>query len=70
MGRTHEALQILQATLQSSPSNVDTLRALLRLSLGSSDFATALGYAQRLAVLLPEDASLPPLMRQIQQRQR
>ena len=70
MGRTPDALQLLQATLQSSPSNVDTLRALLRLSLASRDYANALGYAQRLANLLPDDASLAPLVKQLQQRQR
>jgi tetratricopeptide (TPR) repeat protein len=70
MGRTPEALHVLQATLQNSPSNVDTLRALLRLYLASRDYANALGYTQRLAILLPDDASLAPLVKQLQQRQR
>lgn len=68
MGRTGEAIPVLREILQNSPSHVDTLRALLRIALISRDFANALGHAQRLAVLLPDDVSLAPLVKQLRQR--
>jgi predicted CXXCH cytochrome family protein len=60
-GRPDEAVAAATAGLAASPSDVPLLSFLLQDALKRRDLAGALGYAERLGPLMPDDASLAQL---------
>jgi predicted CXXCH cytochrome family protein len=67
LGRAAEARHVFENALSSSPSNPDILSTLLQDALQAQDEEKALGYAERLSVLVPDNAALARLTSQLKQ---
>jgi predicted CXXCH cytochrome family protein len=61
-GRGNEAITVLKETLARHPVDRETLRALVDFNREARDLGTALGYAEQLARLVPDDRSLATLI--------
>ena len=64
-GHPVEARTVLEQALQTNPSDVQLLTALLQGALKARDVRQALPYAERLRVLQPDDASIGTLVTQL-----
>jgi tetratricopeptide (TPR) repeat protein len=64
-GHAADAEAVLLRALEASPSDVPILSALLEGALRNRRYDRALVYAERLRVLLPDDASIAPLLDQL-----
>ena len=69
LGQMDEGRQTLAAALRANPSNVEILTALLQDALKSGDAKGALGYAERLRVLNPDDPSLAKFIERLRAAQ-
>jgi predicted CXXCH cytochrome family protein len=69
-GRRDDALAVLKASLQGHPNNRELLSAALNFSREKGDAVTALEYAERLARLVPNDASLADLIGELKRSSR
>jgi predicted CXXCH cytochrome family protein len=61
-GKADEAVAVLKAALKQHPSSREILRALVSFSRAAGDTVAALAYAERLAVVTPDDQSLAALI--------
>ena len=68
LGRRDEALKILNISAVRHPRDRDTLSALIEMTSQSGDFKTALGYAEQLSGVEPEDAPLSGLIAELRRR--
>ena len=59
---------VLKEALKSHPNDRDILSALVSFSRTAGDAEAALGYAERLAVITPEDRSLAALIEEIRRQ--
>ena len=66
-GQRDQALAVLKEGLKSHPSNREILQALVSFSRTAGDVKAALGYAEQLAVIAPDDQGLAGLIRDLQQ---
>ncbi|NIX76371.1 tetratricopeptide repeat protein [Microvirga sp. c23x22] len=66
-GQPDEARRILEQALGARPDNAEILAALMQDSLRQRDIAMALGYAERLRILTPDDLNLSRLIGQLKQ---
>jgi predicted CXXCH cytochrome family protein len=64
-GRPAEAAKAAGTALSANPSDPQLMGLVLKDALQRRDLAGALGYAERLAVLLPDDASIAGLVAQL-----
>lgn len=64
-GRRDDAMNVLNDALKNHPNDRDILQALVSFSRMAGDAAAALGYAQRLAVVTPDDRGLADLIREL-----
>jgi tetratricopeptide (TPR) repeat protein len=64
-GRADEAMTVLKEALKSHPGNREILLALVSFSRIAGDAAGALGYAEQLAVITPDDRNLAGLIREL-----
>jgi predicted CXXCH cytochrome family protein len=67
-GHGDEAIAILKQTLASHPADRDTLLALVTFSRAAGDAAGALGYAERLAAMAPNDQGLTALIQELRRQ--
>ncbi|UWU95355.1 cytochrome c3 family protein [Bradyrhizobium sp. CB1015] len=65
MGRRDDALSVLNQSLRGHPNDPELLSAALNISRETGDRAAALGYAERLALLRPDDPRLANLIREL-----
>nr|WP_271584310.1 cytochrome c3 family protein [Bradyrhizobium sp. CCBAU 45389] len=65
MGRRDDALSVLSQSLRGHPNNLELLSAALNFSREKGDIAAALGYAERLSLLRPDDPRLANLIREL-----
>ncbi|WP_319325867.1 cytochrome c3 family protein [Bradyrhizobium sp.] len=65
IGRRDDALSVLNQSLRGHPNNLELLSAALNVSREKGDIAAALGYAERLALLRPDDPRLANLIREL-----
>jgi predicted CXXCH cytochrome family protein len=61
-GQRDEAMTVLKEGLKSHPNDRETLQALISFSRMAGDAEAALGYAERLAVIVPADRGLAGLI--------
>ncbi|UPJ64326.1 multiheme c-type cytochrome [Bradyrhizobium sp. 191] len=66
-GRRDDALAVLRNSLLMHPNDRDTLSAALALSREKGDSASALGYAEQLARLMPHNRKIEDLIKQLKQ---
>ena len=66
-GQRNEAMTVLKNALRSHPGNRDILAALISFSRLAGDLTAALGYAERLAIVRPDDRSLKGLIEELRQ---
>ena len=66
-GRRDDALAVLRNGLQWHPNDRDMLSAALALSREKGDSASALGYAEQLARLVPGNREVEDLIKQLKQ---
>jgi tetratricopeptide (TPR) repeat protein len=64
-GRGGEAITALKEGLLRHPTDRDILLALISINRSSSDDVSALVYAERLAVIIPDDRSLAELIKEL-----
>lgn len=64
-GRPNEAIALLKLALQSHPANPDILTALISFSRLAGDTPAALGYAEQLSAITPEDRGLAALIQEL-----
>ena len=62
LGKRTEALGLLRATQARHPDDLDTLNALVSIQTEAGDPKAALVYAEKMAVLLPDDPSVRRLL--------
>ncbi|WP_410052252.1 tetratricopeptide repeat protein [Bradyrhizobium sp. SZCCHNRI30512] len=67
-GRADEAMTVLKEALESHPNDRDVLSALVSLSRGAGDARAALGYAERLAIMTPDDRNLAAFIGEIRRQ--
>jgi predicted CXXCH cytochrome family protein len=67
-GRAEEAVALLKASLAQHPDDRDILLALMNYSRDAGDFAAALAYAERAALMMPRDPNLAALIDQLRQQ--
>ena len=67
-GRLDESIAVLKQNLTRHPNDRDTLSALLTFSRNSQDFGAALGYAEQLSRLTPNDRELVRLIDDLRAR--
>ena len=67
-GRTNEATAILEGNLVRHPNDRDTLAALISFSRESGDISSALEYAERLRLILPEAPGLTGLIQDLRRQ--
>ena len=67
-GRREEAVVVLKQNLLRHPADRDTLLALISWTREAEDFAAALEYAEQLARLAPEDASVRALVENLRRQ--
>jgi predicted CXXCH cytochrome family protein len=68
LGRRDEALKILNINAVRHPAHRDTLSALIEINAQSGDFKAALGYAEQLSGVGPEDSRLAGLIVELKRR--
>ena len=61
-GQRDQAIAVLKDSLNSHPSNREILQALVSFNQMAGDAKAALGYAERLAVIMPDDHGLAALI--------
>jgi Flp pilus assembly protein TadD len=66
-GLRDEAMTVLKEALRSHPGNRDMLAALISFSRLAGDLTAALGYAERLANIRPDDRNLMGLTEELRQ---
>jgi predicted CXXCH cytochrome family protein len=64
-GRPNEAIALLKRAVQSHPANPDILTALISFNRLAGDAPAALGYAEQLAAITPEDRGLAALIQEL-----
>jgi predicted CXXCH cytochrome family protein len=64
-GRPSEAIALLRQAVQSHPANADILTALISFDRLAGDAPAALGYAEQLAAITPEDRGLAALIQEL-----
>ncbi len=64
-GRHDEAMTVLQEALRSHPNDREILQALVSFNRLAGDAAAALGYAEQLAIIEPDDHSLAALIHEL-----
>ena len=64
-GRPNEAIALLRQAVQSHPANPDILTALISFNRLAGDASAALGYAEQLAAITPEDRGLTALIQEL-----
>jgi predicted CXXCH cytochrome family protein len=64
-GRREEATAVLRQTLKRHPGNREILLALVSFNRDSGDAAAALGYAEQLAAIAPNDRNIADLVRKL-----
>jgi predicted CXXCH cytochrome family protein len=64
-GRGDEAMTVLKEALKSHPGDRQILLALVSFSRTAGDAGSALGYAEQLAVMTPDDRNLAALIREL-----
>jgi predicted Zn-dependent protease len=62
IGRAPEAIALLKDALKNHPANPEILSALISFSRLAGDLTAALGYAEQLAVIAPDDRNSAMLM--------
>lgn len=67
-GRTNEATAILKGNLARHPNDRDTLAALISFSRESGDISSALEYAERLALFVPDAPGLTGLIQDLRRQ--
>jgi Flp pilus assembly protein TadD len=67
-GRIEEAIGVLRQTVERSPNDRDALIALIGFLRESGDAASALAYAEQLAVAYPADTALADLITVLRQK--
>ena len=67
-GRTNEATAILKENLVRHPNDRDTLSALISFSRESGDISSALEYAERLALIVPDAPGLTGLIQDLRRQ--
>ncbi len=65
-GQRDQAMTVLKEGLKRHPTNREILQALVSFSQTAGDAKAALGYAEQLAVIAPDDQSLAALIRDLQ----
>ncbi len=68
-GRTADAIAVLAASLTRHPEDRDTLLALVEFNRATGDVAAALGYAERLARIAPNDPEVARLISELRRQQ-
>ena len=69
-GRGDEAMKVLKEALNDHPNDREVLSALISFNRLAGDAKAALGYAERLAVVTPEDRNLAALIGEIRRQTR
>ncbi|WP_371741352.1 tetratricopeptide repeat protein [Bradyrhizobium sediminis] len=67
-GRRDEAMAVLKEALKRHPNDRDILGALVSFSRTAGDAGAALGYAEQLAILTPEDRNLAALIGELKRQ--
>jgi len=67
-GHADDAMAVLKASAVRHPNDRDTLLALVSYSRDTGDFASALEYAERLALAMPGDLSLSALIENLRRQ--
>jgi Flp pilus assembly protein TadD len=67
-GQTENAITVLEENLARHPSDRDTLMALISFHRGAGHIDVALKYAERLALIIPEDNDLAKLIQDLQRQ--
>ena len=67
-GRREDAIRAMQDVLVRHPGDRDTLAALVSFEQDAGNPAAALGYAERLAAIMPEDPNLRRLIEELKRR--
>ena len=67
-GRATEAIALLKQTLQNHPANAEILSALISFNRIAGDAASALGYAEQLAAITPDDRVLMGLIGELRRQ--
>jgi Flp pilus assembly protein TadD len=68
LGRSDEALKILNLNVARHPNDRSTLSALFEITIESGNFETALGHAEQLSRVAPEDPRLPAIITELRRR--
>jgi predicted Zn-dependent protease len=68
LGKRAEALALLRATQARHPDDLDTLNALVSIQAEAGDARGALVYAEKMAVLMPDDPSVRRLLADLKAR--
>jgi predicted CXXCH cytochrome family protein len=64
-GRGEEAMAVLKASLERHPGDRDTLSALIGFARDAGDYAAALGYAERLAKIDPDNPDVARMVEEL-----
>lgn len=67
-GRADEAMKVLKEALERHSNDRDVLSALVSFNRATGDAKAALGYAERLAIITPEDRNLGALIGEIKRQ--
>jgi len=67
-GRRDEAMTVLENTLKSHPGDREILQALVAFNRMAGNATAALGYAEQLAVVMPNDQSLTTLIQELRRQ--
>jgi predicted CXXCH cytochrome family protein len=67
-GRTGDAMAVLKENLARHPADRDTLLALVTFNRDAGDIVSALGYAEQLSRMAPDDPSLTRLLQDLSNR--
>ena len=67
-GSRDEALTVLGKELKKHPNDRDILSALISFTRAAGDATAALGYAERLAAIAPEDRNLARLVEELRRQ--
>jgi len=65
-GQREQAMTVLNEGLKRHPTNREILQALVSFSRAAGDAKAALGYAEQLAAIAPDDQSLATLIRDLE----
>ncbi len=66
-GRRDEAMMVLKAALAKHPGNREILTALISFSRQAGDTTAALGFAEQLAAIMPDDRNLARVIQELRQ---